>query len=68
MRCADCKSFTPTQHQDVWTGAGHCGRWRQSYSEDLTTFASNEAWVESDEGWANMVGPDFGCVLFEEKS
>jgi hypothetical protein len=27
----------------------------------------NEAWVEDDEGWGNVVGPDFGCVLFDRK-
>ena len=69
MRCADCKHFEPETGAlaKLWPGHGHCSRWHQSYGENPAEMKPNDAWVESDEGWGNMVGPEFGCVLFERK-
>ena len=69
MRCADCKHFetgTGLGHRKV-AGSGHCARWLHGYYIDPETMRRNEAWVEDDEGWGNVVGPEFGCVLFERK-
>ena len=69
--CKNCKHFRTDKDRYYtvanWPGSGHCERWYQSYIEKPETFQPNDCWVESDEGWANYVGPDFGCVLFEEK-
>lgn len=45
---------------------GYCTRWHEGYGVRMEDVALNEAWVENDEGWANVVGPDFGCVLHEK--
>lgn len=68
MRCRDCRYFEADMDQvnGPWKGSGHCTRWYQQYGEDPKQMNSNDCWVESDEGWANQVGPDFGCVLFEK--
>jgi len=68
MRCRDCKFFETGDRygHPQWPGAGHCGRWYQAYGEDAGGMKPNDCWVESDEGWANHVGPEFGCVLFEK--
>jgi hypothetical protein len=66
--CKDCKHFEPIEVQQftkVPKGSGHCGRWYEGYHVDA--MQPNEAWVENDEGWGNVVGPEFGCVLFETK-
>ena len=71
MRCGDCKHFEKeegvSRFRDTQVGFGHCGRWHEGYLVEISDVASNEAWVEDDEGWGNVVGPDFGCVLFEAK-
>ena len=68
MRCNACKHFELIAVQEfakVPQGSGHCERWHEGYHVD--DMQPNEAWVENDEGWGNVVGPDFGCVLFEPK-
>ena len=72
MRCADCKHFVLRgSPQDVNTYVaddppfGRCIRWHAGYRLPDDGLQLNEAWVENDEGWANVVGPEFGCVLFE---
>jgi hypothetical protein len=62
VRCADCKHYDTTGHKN---GYGHCERWHHGYGVDIRDVAENEAWVEDDEGWGNVVGPECGCVLFE---
>lgn len=62
MRCADCKHF---EADGSPAGFGHCSRWHEGYGIAESDMATNEALVENDEGWGNVVGPDFGCVLFE---
>lgn len=68
--CKNCCHFTPADEIEgkLWPGAGHCSRWVQHYGADPTKMKPNDCWVESDEGWANWVGPEFGCVLFGKKA
>lgn len=65
MRCADCKHYEPDADR---AGYGHCSRWHHGYGVILSDVAPNEAWVEDDEGWGNLVGQEFGCVLFQTTS
>lgn len=44
-------------HEKILTGYSH-------FNENLP---SNGMIVENDEGWALIIGPDFGCVNFEQK-
>jgi hypothetical protein len=68
MRCADCKHFESQDRDgDTLKDYGHCSRWHEGYRIRPEQVQRNEAWVEDDEGWGNVVGPDFGCVLFENK-
>jgi hypothetical protein len=73
-RCSTCRHFAPGKDApgrdslrstyDL-IGYGSCGRWQQGYGYDQTKLPRNEVLVENDEGWAMMMGPDFGCVLHE---
>ena len=65
MNCKSCKYFEI--NEDVPKGYGHCGRWHEGYYVAMEEVKPNEVLVEDDEGWGNVVGPDFGCVLFEAK-
>jgi hypothetical protein len=66
--CKDCRHFSleknPYRHQD---GFGYCSRWKAGYHIDPKTLADNEVLVEDDEGWGALMGPNFGCILFEAK-
>ncbi len=69
MRCADCRYFEQSNEAHGYLGMenfGHCGRWHEGYHLEAP-LSPNEAWVENDEGWGSVVGPDFGCVLFEAR-
>jgi len=51
---------------------GQCFRWhggngKDGYSTPLEDVADNEVIVETDEGWGALMGPKFGCVLWEAK-
>ncbi len=63
--CRNCKHFDlDDKYKNGW---GACRRWMYSYQHLPKLRAkSNEIQVEFDEGWGAMMGPDFGCVLFEE--
>lgn len=67
--CKDCKHFeTETPYRGCHPeGFGHCGRWHEGYHVATKDLAPNEVLVESDEGWGNIVGAEFGCVLHEVK-
>jgi hypothetical protein len=58
--CKDCAAF----HLDKGKRFGSCARWNEGYYHDIDKLASNEVVVENDEGWAALVGEEFGCVLF----
>ena len=67
--CKDCTHFEPydDSHPNHYFSPpfGGCGRWEVSYSTPQLKL--NECQVESDEGWGMIVGPEFGCVLWEMK-
>lgn len=63
MLCKDCAHFSPDK--DSARGFGQCRRWHASYSVTEPDMAINEVNVEIDEGWGMIMGPEFGCVLFE---
>lgn len=74
--CKSCKHFSPIPPWDPVTSLvddksgkhGTCLRWHRGSFVATPGMETNEAWVEDDEGWANVVGPDFGCVLHEVAS
>ena len=66
--CKTCKHFRPGSYKDErGKGFGHCERWRYGYRERVEDCPTNELIVENDEGWGAIMGPDFGCVLWEGK-
>lgn len=68
-RCKDCKHYEPIRKVSH-SGSGllgYCGRWHQGYGSS-DEVKSNEVIVENDEGWGAMMGPEFGCVLWEARS
>lgn len=83
MRCADCKHFRSGDdnpehaHGKVYTertiwgwmpGYGTCSRWKimNGGEQEFSTLPRNEVAIAND-SFYNVVGPDFGCVLFEPK-
>lgn len=62
QRCKNCRHFSNIESPPY----GECGRWNRGYRFDHDRMPLNEVLVEDDEGWGMVVGPDFGCVLFEE--
>jgi hypothetical protein len=60
--CKDCKHFDAGQ--DSKRPYGRCRRWITGYDFE-SELSHNEVQVENDEGWAMVMGPDFGCVLWE---
>lgn len=63
-RCVTCRHFEPDATHRPY---GACPRWNQGYAYNHTTMPLNEVVVENDEGWAAVMGPEFGCVLHEPK-
>lgn len=65
MKCKHCRHFNlDDEYKNGW---GACRRWTFSYQDHpKLREKSNEIQVEIDEGWGAMMGPDFGCVLFEK--
>ena len=68
--CKDCKHFEPFSDDHSGSTAfrrpfGSCARWEISYGNPPLKL--NECQVESDEGWGMIIGPEFGCVLWEAK-
>jgi hypothetical protein len=62
--CKDCKHFVPDSQRQPY---GSCARWNVGYGYDTDSMPHNEVLVENDEGWGMLVGPNFGCVLFEPR-
>lgn len=76
--CRNCKFFetvasraesAPSFRYDdkARSDFGYCSRWRRGYHEDISKLPSNEVIVEDDEMWGAIMGPDFGCVLWEPR-
>jgi len=64
-RCHSCAHFAPGELRDPeW---GSCGRWKLGYGFLPTDCQPDEVIVENDEGWGAIMGPNFGCVLWEAK-
>jgi len=63
--CKNCKYFSlDDNYKNGW---GACKRWTYSYQHHpKLRLKPDEIQVEIDEGWGAMMGPDFGCVLFEK--
>ena len=40
---------------------------KKGYRFSASDMPDDGAWIENDEGWAWYVGPEYGCVNFEEK-
>ena len=67
-RCKTCKHFTPDPKQGPY---GSCERWQAGYyhyAKISDLLPLNEVRVENDEGWGAIMGPEFGCVLWETAS
>ena len=71
--CRNCRHFRPdgVTEEDTdrlgWDAApNQCARWHVGYGIDINKLAANEVVVEGDEGWGMWVGPDFGCILWEQ--
>lgn len=74
-RCETCKHWEPDRPTDApvpgWPAArrdmGTCRRWSHGYDREYLALPVDGCHVEDDEGWGNMVGAQFGCVLHEPK-
>jgi hypothetical protein len=66
-RCKDCRFYQYPHWDKKSSNFGSCARWHVGYHVEPEDVKANEAWVENDEGWGMMLGPDFGCVLFDSK-
>lgn len=65
--CKHCRHFSAlTGVGGFYPGFGSCSRWHTGYRK-IEGIKSNEVHIEDDEGWGAEVGPDFGCVLWEER-
>ena len=62
--CKNCKWYTDGDQADSHT----CDQPKAliGYSHWLHDLPNDGVWIENDEGWAWYVGPDFGCVNFEQ--
>lgn len=67
--CRSCRYFRVSGDGTYTTGLaplGECCRWRVGY-RSMEETPMNEVQVEGDEGWGAIMGPDFGCVLWESR-
>lgn len=66
-RCKACRHFEAAVDA-YWAGLppgfGHCSKWHIGYT-GVEHLKPNEVQVEGDEGWGAVMGPEFGCVLWE---
>ena len=69
-RCKNCRFHDESVGYDDygWPGSGECIRWLRGYHVAADTMFPNSVLIEDDEGWGNVTGPEFGCVLFEKKA
>ena len=59
MKCKTCK---------YWDTEKTCGcpKMRTGYGTDLADLKPDEVLIEDDEGWAWVVGPEFGCIHHDQ--
>lgn len=69
-RCETCRFWNPPAEpykhiapEDQRT----CHSRKMSKGYGQTAVPKDGALVENDEGWAILVGPEFGCVNYEER-
>ena len=65
--CRDCKYFKVDKDRPPY---GDCHRWNIGYGYASAVpfeMPLNEVVVEDDEGWGMLMGPEFGCNLYEPK-
>jgi hypothetical protein len=62
--CGSCRYWSPCAGD---TSVGDCDSALlvKGYGDPPAIVPSNMAFVEADEGWAFLSGPDFGCVNWE---
>jgi len=62
--CRSCTFWKPRDNSHL----GECSRWdyRTSGDFDHSAIPTNGVIAENDEGWGALMGPEFGCVLWEE--
>lgn len=67
--CRNCTFWRPRDNTRLGgtENLGECGRWRHEVSGnfDKSTVPANGVVTEYDEGWGALMGPEFGCVLWE---
>lgn len=65
LRCGGCRFFVP---EDLRHGSCTSPKFIQGYNhpKGFDGISTDSVRVENDEGWAFLVGRDFGCVHFEK--
>lgn len=75
--CRDCKFWSKPDLTEFpyrmrfgdRTDLGACSRLLNGYhSETWPEDLSKEILIETDESWGAVMGPDFGCTLWETKT
>ena len=66
-RCRTCKHRYQDVGHAIHLGGCSSPAWQHGYSIDEHDVKDDGILVENDEGWAALMGPDFGCVHWEAK-
>ena len=69
MKCKNCKHSQKHSYSDTSVaGMLFCNHklLEATYATPDSDVAARGLVAENDEGWGFMVGPDFGCIHFEE--
>lgn len=61
--CETCSHFRVQEFAPL----GKCSRWNYGYGYVPSDLPFNEVLVEDDEGWGSLMGPQFGCLLHEQR-
>lgn len=61
-KCKDCRHYQP----ECYGPDCECPKMIYGYGNSHT-LQSDEVAIETDEGWGIIIGPEFGCIHFEEK-
>jgi hypothetical protein len=67
--CDACRHYLPLPagHLPDDQELGHCGRWLLGYSIHMKKLPPHAIVTEDEDGWGALMGPKFGCVLWEPK-
>jgi len=72
-RCKDCKHYEVKDHpysplpRGVVSGSCRHPKFLLGYLHNFADMVPDGLWIEEDEGWGWIVGPEFGCIHFEER-